>query len=55
MGKKYLGGTQAHKRKATEELPVRQKKTDGLNDMTQPPQHNTTLRHLISAYGEKQS
>ena len=29
MGKKYLGGTQARKRKATEELPVRQKKTDG--------------------------
>ena len=29
MGKKYLGGTQAHKRKATEEPPVRQKKTDG--------------------------
>ena len=26
MGKKYLGGTQAHKRKATEEPPVRQKK-----------------------------
>ena len=29
MGKKYLSGTQAHKRKATEELPVRQRKTDG--------------------------
>ena len=28
-GKKYLGGTQARKRKATEEPPVRQKKTDG--------------------------
>ena len=29
MGRKYLGGTQAHKRKATEEPPVRRKKTDG--------------------------
>ena len=29
MGKKYLGGTQARKRKATEEPPVRWKKTDG--------------------------
>ena len=28
-GRKYLGGTQAHKRKATEEPPVRRKKTDG--------------------------
>ena len=28
-GKKYLGGTQAHKHKATEELPVRHKKSDG--------------------------
>ena len=28
-GKKYLGGTQAHKRKATEEPPVRRKKSDG--------------------------
>ena len=28
-GKKYLGGTQAHKCKATEELPGRRKKTDG--------------------------
>ena len=28
-GKKYLGGTQAHKCKATKEPPVRQKKTDG--------------------------
>ena len=28
-GKKYLGGTQAHKRKATEEPPVRHKKSDG--------------------------
>ena len=28
-GKKYLGGTQARKRKATEELPVRRKKSDG--------------------------
>ena len=28
-GKKYLGGTQAHKRKATEEPPVRCKKSDG--------------------------
>ena len=27
-GKKYFGGTQAHKRKATEELPVRHKKSD---------------------------
>ena len=28
-GKKYLSGTQACKRKATEEPPVRRKKTDG--------------------------
>ena len=28
-GRKYLGGTQAHKRKATEEPPVRHKKSDG--------------------------
>ena len=28
-GKKYLGGTQACKRKATEKLPVRHKKSDG--------------------------
>ena len=28
MGRKYLGGTQARKRKATEEPPVRRKKTD---------------------------
>ena len=28
-GKKYLGGTQARKRKATEEPPVRRKKSDG--------------------------
>ena len=28
MGRKYLGGTQAHKCKATEEPPVRRKKTD---------------------------
>ena len=28
-GKKYLGGIQAHKRKATEEPPVRWKKSDG--------------------------
>ena len=29
MGRKYLGGTQAHKHKATEEPLVRRKKTDG--------------------------
>ena len=29
MGRKYLGGTQARKRKATKEPPVRRKKTDG--------------------------
>ena len=28
MGRKYLGGTQAKKRKATEELPVQRKKAD---------------------------
>ena len=28
MGRKYLGGTQARKRKATKEPPVRRKKTD---------------------------
>ena len=28
-GRKYLGGMQARKRKATEEPPVRRKKTDG--------------------------
>ena len=28
MGRKYLGGTQARKRKAMEELPVRRKKAD---------------------------
>ena len=28
MGRKYLGGMQARKRKATEEPPVRRKKTD---------------------------
>ena len=28
MGRKYLGGTQARKCKATEEPPVRRKKTD---------------------------
>ena len=27
-GKKYLGGTQARKHKATKELPVRHKKSD---------------------------
>ena len=48
MGKKYLGGTQAHKHKATEELPVRQKKTDAEN-MTRPPLHNPTQHYVISS------
>ena len=45
MGRKYLGGTQARKCKATEELPVQRKKTDALM------RHNMTQRiyYVISS------